>query len=133
MQLRAIGFLSLALMLQEVGCPIVDYKVVQGFKEYFPNASSSHPTPDTLFLETNLAGSLSPRLCEELFQKFVRQKQEFEELKQGFAMAKYRWLCIGLADRVVAWDKTNEEQFWVLTRQQFSMPGWWDLVSPSSL
>jgi len=75
MRFRAVGFLTLAFILQQVGCPLVDSNVVQAFREYFPNASCSHPMPDTLMLETNLAGSLSPLLCEQLFQKFAAERE----------------------------------------------------------
>lgn len=112
-----------------VACPIVDVKVVDGFREFFPAATCFHPTPDTLFLETHLTGAVSKELGKQLFETFAARPQ-FNQLKEGFDTAQYNWLCIGLADTVVVWSKNNEQQFWVLSRQEYSIPGWWNLVPP---
>lgn len=122
--------LLVVLCLLSLGCPMVDSAVLQGFREYFPQATLSKPRADVLHVETNAAG-VSKAFCSQLFISFSKEP-DFARLESGFRAARYAYLTIGVGENVIVWARNLPQQFRVISRQEFNSENWQSAGVPQS-
>jgi hypothetical protein len=114
--------LSLIFVLTVIflsSCDVVDSKILEGARDYFPQAEAWKVRADTIQIETHV-GNVSRKFVQETFRAMLAQKGG--DIAQGFQVAGYRWLILGFDDYNAIWDMWQPQVFLVLNAQE--MAGW---------
>ena len=116
MQFALLVFAVLGL----TGCPIVDSKLLEAAREYFPDCVVTKPRPDVVIVDTKV-GHISQKFAKKTFIAMLQS--DGQKLSLGLAAAGYRFFMLGFADFIVVWDTNQPQIFWVFDQPQFEE--WW--------